>query len=64
MRLAHHAAAALALAGAGLLAASCGAPPAPGHAQVLPFIDDDYARARDEARSRKLPIFAESWAPW
>ena len=32
--------------------------------QALPFIDDDYARARAEARSRKLPLFVEVWAPW
>ena len=30
----------------------------------LPFIEDDYARALAEARSRKLPLFVESWAPW
>ena len=30
----------------------------------LPFIEDDYARALGEARSRKLPLFVESWAPW
>jgi len=30
----------------------------------LLFIEDDYARALGEARSRKLPLFVESWAPW
>jgi hypothetical protein len=30
----------------------------------LPFIEDDYARALAEARSRQLPLFVESWAPW
>ena len=30
----------------------------------LPFIEDDYARALGEARSRQLPLFVESWAPW
>ena len=30
----------------------------------LPFIEDDYTRALAEARSRKLPLFVESWAPW
>jgi endonuclease YncB( thermonuclease family) len=30
----------------------------------LPFIEDDYGRALAEARSRKLPLFVESWAPW
>ena len=32
--------------------------------EVLPFIADDYPRALDEARARKLPIFVEAWAPW
>ena len=31
---------------------------------VLPFIADDYAKALQQARARKLPIFIESWAPW
>jgi hypothetical protein len=30
----------------------------------LPFIEDDYARAVAEARSRRVPIFVEAWAPW
>lgn len=30
----------------------------------LPFIEDDYTRALAEARSRELPLFVESWAPW
>jgi hypothetical protein len=33
-------------------------------ASGLPFIEDDYARALGEARSRQLPLFVESWAPW
>jgi hypothetical protein len=28
------------------------------------FIADDFEGARLEARSRKLPILAEVWAPW
>jgi hypothetical protein len=59
-----HAAATLALASAGVLAASCAAPPAVKHTQVLPFIEDDYGRAIGEAKSKKLPIFADAWAPW
>jgi hypothetical protein len=33
-------------------------------AAALPFISDDYPRALAEARSRKLPLFVEAWAPW
>ena len=33
-------------------------------AEPLPFLADDYPRALAEARSKKLPIFAEAWAPW
>lgn len=32
--------------------------------EVLPFIEDDYPRALSEARTRKLPLFIEVWAPW
>jgi hypothetical protein len=31
---------------------------------VLPFIPDDYPKARQAARARKVPIFIEAWAPW
>ena len=47
------------LATAALLLALAPAPNA-----VLPFIEDDYPRALAEARSRKLPLFIEAWAPW
>jgi len=30
----------------------------------LPFIRDDYAHARAEAKQRKLPMFVDVWAPW
>jgi len=30
----------------------------------LPFIEDDYARAVSEAKTRNVPIFVEAWAPW
>ncbi len=43
------------------------APPpssAPAARPALPFIEDDYPRALAEARAKKLPIFAEAWAPW
>jgi hypothetical protein len=45
--------------GAALLAA-----PAPAKKPALPFIEDDYPRALAEARSKKVPIFVEAWAPW
>lgn len=32
--------------------------------RVLPWIEDDLARAMAEAKARKLPLFVESWAPW
>ncbi len=31
---------------------------------VLPWIADDYAKAVETARARKVPIFVEIWAPW
>ena len=31
---------------------------------TLPFINDDYGRARAEATQRKLPMFVDVWAPW
>jgi hypothetical protein len=33
-------------------------------ASRLPFIADDYPRARAEAGRRHLPLFVEVWAPW
>ena len=33
------------------------------HAE-LPFIEDDYAAAFAKAKSRNVPIFIETWAPW
>lgn len=31
---------------------------------VLPFIEDDYAKAREKAIAAGLPLFIEAWAPW
>jgi hypothetical protein len=31
---------------------------------ALPFIEDDYPKAMAEAKSKKLPVFVEAWAPW
>jgi len=42
------------------LSAAAPAEPKP----TLPFIENDYARALSEARAKKLPIFADAWAPW
>jgi hypothetical protein len=49
---------AAALAGPAVAGAAT-APTAP-----LPWIEDDYAKAVAEAKSRKVPIFLEAWAPW
>lgn len=32
--------------------------------EALPFIEDDYPRAVELARTKKLPIFVDVWAPW
>jgi endonuclease YncB( thermonuclease family) len=49
-----------------LLSATSAAPAAAadGLDKALPFIADDYARALEEARAQKLPLFIEAWAPW
>ena len=46
------------------LSAAAAVPSAPAKKPVLPFIEDDYARALSEARAKKLPLFIEAWAPW
>jgi hypothetical protein len=33
-------------------------------ATSLPFIYDDFAKARSQAIERGLPLFVECWAPW
>ncbi len=49
-----------------LISALAGAVPQPvaPHKSALPFIEDDYAKALAEARTRQVPIFVEAWAPW
>ena len=32
--------------------------------EVVPFIDNDYAKALAEAKERNVPIFVDAWAPW
>lgn len=51
-----------ALAAALLAARLVAAPAEPKPA--LPFIENDYPAALAQARAKKLPIFADAWAPW
>ncbi len=37
---------------------------ASSHAAPLPFIEDDYARALAEAKTKGVPLFVDTWAPW
>ena len=32
--------------------------------EVLPFIENDYAKAVAQAKAKHVPIFADAWAPW
>jgi hypothetical protein len=52
------------LAAAALTAAALRADATAPAKFAVPFIDDDYPRALSEARSKKVPIFVENWAPW
>ena len=47
-----------------LAAALVAAAPATPSRSALPWIEDDYGRALAEAKSKKLPIFVDAWAPW
>ena len=40
------------------------AAPKAARGMVVPFIQDDYARAVSEAKAKKRPLFIEAWAPW
>lgn len=31
---------------------------------VLPFVENDYAKAVARAKSADLPLFIDAWAPW
>jgi lipopolysaccharide export LptBFGC system permease protein LptF len=47
-----------------LAAAAVSALSAPASKSSLPWVEDDASRAFAEAKSKKLPIFVEAWAPW
>ena len=32
--------------------------------EVLPFIDNDYAKALAQAKKKNVPIFVDAWALW
>ena len=32
--------------------------------EILPFIDNDYAKALAQAKKKNVPIFVDAWAPW
>ena len=32
--------------------------------EVLPFIDNDYAKAVSLAKTKNVPLFVDAWAPW
>jgi len=40
------------------------AAPLLGAAEVLPFIDNDYAKAIARAKTKHVPLFVDAWAPW
>jgi hypothetical protein len=40
------------------------APTKPAHAEVLPWIADDYPKALARAKSLNIPMFVEAWATW
>ncbi len=47
-----------------LLSVAAADRPAPAVAPAVPFINDDYGKALALARTKKLPLFVEAWAPW
>ncbi len=54
----------LSLALAAVLLGCATAKPTPTHAEPLPFIVDDYEKARAAAKARNVPLFVDAWAPW
>lgn len=47
-----------------LLAAAVPPFPAAAPQSALPFVEDNYPQALAAAKSRKVPLFVEAWAPW
>jgi hypothetical protein len=33
-------------------------------APSLPWMEDSYSKALEQARARHVPLFVEVWAPW
>ena len=44
--------------------AACAAVQTPKGEHAVPFIEDDYPKALQEARQRAVPLFVDAWAPW
>ena len=32
--------------------------------EAVPFIEDDFAKAVAQGKTKKQPIFVDAWAPW
>jgi hypothetical protein len=32
--------------------------------EVVPFIENDYAKAVARAKAKDIPLFVDAWAPW
>lgn len=32
--------------------------------EILPFIENDYAKAIARAKTKHVPLFVDAWAPW
>lgn len=47
-----------------LLAAALTLLATPSAQARLPFIEDDFTKAVALAKTKKIPIFVEAWAPW
>ncbi|MEO8216962.1 MAG: hypothetical protein ABI718_07760 [Acidobacteriota bacterium] len=54
------------IAATGLLLTTLASPllASPPPREVLPFVEDNYSAALQQARARNLPLFVDAWAPW